>query len=177
MAREIDLKYISPSGPLIDQNDLDTVKDALEKKWFTEGRYCNMFLQKLRFIAWQNHGQLCNSGSSANLLAITALSEIRQNKKYIVTCATGFPTTITPIYQNDKIPIFIDVSLDRYEPDYGQLEEVVNKYGDDIAMAVFAHTLGFAFDEWKVFEILQTLILQDNFFFHSRCLPQKKSPI
>ncbi|MFX1385270.1 MAG: lipopolysaccharide biosynthesis protein RfbH, partial [Promethearchaeota archaeon] len=91
-----------------------------------------------------------NSGSSANLLAISALTsrKLEDNKRLkpgdeVITVAAGFPTTIYPIIQNKAIPVFVDIELDYYNIDASRLEEAIS----DKTKAVFlAHTLGNPFD-------------------------------
>ena len=101
--------YIPPSAPYIDADDIATVADTLLKGWFTEGEYCRKFEDELKRVTGKKHCLLTNSGSSASLLAVSARALKAPNKKYFVTCASGFPTTIAPIYQNNCVPIFIDI--------------------------------------------------------------------
>ena len=93
--------------------------------------------------------ELCNSGSSANLLAISALTSpllgerALQPGDEVITCASGFPTTVNPIYQNDLVPVFVDVDLATYNVDPSRLAEAV---GPRTRAVVLAHTLGNPFD-------------------------------
>jgi dTDP-4-amino-4,6-dideoxygalactose transaminase len=82
----------------------------------------------------------------------------------VVTTALGFPTTISPIYQNGKIPIFIDVDMD-LQPSISQLKEVLEKYGNEVCGAIFTHMLGFPFDE----EMIKDMLLPHQWFIVDSC--------
>ena len=143
---------ISPvpvSGKVIDGGDLSTVVDSVLDSWFTTGRFAEQFERKLaRFVGVRN-ALLVNSGSSANLLAVSALTSSKlgdrrlQPGDEVITVAAGFPTTINPIFQNGLVPVFLDVTLPSYEIDVKQLEAALSTK----TKAVFvAHTLGNVFD-------------------------------
>jgi CDP-6-deoxy-D-xylo-4-hexulose-3-dehydrase len=143
---------ISPvpvSGKVIDGGDLSTVVDSVLDSWFTTGRFAEQFERKLaRFVGVRN-ALLVNSGSSANLLAVSALTSSKlgdrrlQPGDEVITVAAGFPTTINPIFQNGLVPVFLDVTLPSYEIDVTQLEAALSTK----TKAVFvAHTLGNVFD-------------------------------
>ena len=145
---------IPPSAPSINSDDIVTIADALLDGWFTEGKYHRLFSRELLGQISMLNCLLCNSGSSASLLAILAVAELTPRKRFIVTCASGFPTTVSPIYQADKIPIYIDIDPANLSPDFVQLEDVVKKYGKDIAGVIFTHTLGIPHDESGVRDII-----------------------
>jgi CDP-6-deoxy-D-xylo-4-hexulose-3-dehydrase len=111
---------------------------------------------------------LVNSGSSANLVALSALTSHKLGKKRlkpadeVITVAAGFPTTIAPIVQNRLVPVFVDVELGTYNVDVGQLERGVSER----TKAIFIpHTLGNPFDVDKVLEIADQhdlWLIEDN---------------
>lgn len=146
---------VPASGPLIGQEEIEALENVIRKGWFTEGRYSKLFADELCDIFYKENCQLVNSGSSASLIAMEMLAKF-SNKKHVITCATAFPTTVAPIYQVGKIPIFIDINPRNLAPDYDQLEQLVSERGDEIAGVVFTHTLGFPFDEERVRNIIGT---------------------
>src|SRR5262249_33848206 len=95
------------------------------------------------------HAILVNSGSSANLLAVTALTSPQLGERRlkpgdeVITVASGFPTTVNPILQNQMVPVFIDGSIPTYNADVSLLEHAL---GDKTRAIIFAHTLGNPFD-------------------------------
>ncbi|GAG56744.1 unnamed protein product, partial [marine sediment metagenome] len=134
---------IPVSGAIIDKNDIRTVVDVAMDGWFTEGKVSRKFGKALCKYVGSRHVTLCNSGSSASLLAITALSEGIPKGKKIITCATGFPTTVAPIIQNGLLPLFVDVDPLTLNANEEQLFDAMN-YPDTCGI-IMAHTLGFPF--------------------------------
>jgi len=135
------------SGALIDEEDIYAIADAVLDGWFTEWIYANKFSKLLAETVGVKHAVLCNSGSSANLLATLACIEkfSRNKKQYkIVTCATGFPTTIAPIVQFGYIPLFVDIDLETMNVNVDHLLECLDS--SDVAGVIVAHTLGFPID-------------------------------
>ncbi len=137
------------SGKVIDGSDLSAVVDAALDCWFTTGRFAEEFERKLARFVGVRCASLVNSGSSANLLAISALTSPKlgdrrlQPGDEVITVAAGFPTTVNPILQNRLVPVFLDVTLPTYEIDVSQLEAARSEK----TKAVFvAHTLGNVFD-------------------------------
>ena len=111
---------------------------------------------------------LVNSGSSANLLAISALTSHKLGERKlkagdeVITVAAGFPTTVAPIIQNNLVPVFVDVELGSYNADIGQIEEAITTK----TRAIFiAHTLGNPFNVDKVMKIVEKhnlWLIEDN---------------
>jgi len=145
---------IPASSPIISDEDKNAIIKAVEKGWFTEGTQCAKFSKSLCSFTNKEYCQLVNSGSSANLVALTAALEKWPKGNLVITTALGFPTTVAPIYQNGKVPVFVDVDPKTFSPDIGQLAYLVDKYGDDISGAILGHILGFPFDERLVRKIL-----------------------
>jgi len=137
------------SGKVIDAADLATVMDSVLDSWFTTGRFADDFERKLARFAGVREAILVNSGSSANLLAVSALTSPKLGDRRlkpgdeVITVAAGFPTTVNPIIQNRLVPVFVDVTLPTYEIDVSQLECALS---EKTRAVVIAHTLGNVFD-------------------------------
>lgn len=141
------------SGAVIDEKDKLAIIETVMKGWFTEGEKCKEFVRKLRSYIDTNHASLVNSGSSANLLALIAIKDfytIDQDHSKVVTCATGFPTTIASIVQAGLVPLFIDVNPKTLNPDTNIMLEALSR--KDVVGIIQAHTLGFPYDAKAVRE-------------------------
>jgi CDP-6-deoxy-D-xylo-4-hexulose-3-dehydrase len=137
------------SGKVIDAADVSAVVESALDAWFTTGRFAEDFERKLaRFIGVRS-AALVNSGSSANLVALSALTSPKLGDQRlkpgdeVITLAAGFPTTINPIIQNRLVPVFVDVTVPGYEIDVTQLEAARSEKTRAI---MIAHTLGNVFD-------------------------------
>ncbi|MFZ5801458.1 MAG: lipopolysaccharide biosynthesis protein RfbH, partial [Candidatus Omnitrophota bacterium] len=137
--------YIPYAGRVFDEKEiLNLVSSALDF-WLTAGRFCAAFEKQLAAQLKRRFCLSCNSGSSANLLAITALTSPLLGKRKlnpgdeVITTACGFPTTLNPIIQNGLMPVFVDIELGTYNLDTGSLKKVLSKKTKAI---VVAHTLG-----------------------------------
>ena len=137
------------SGKVIDGSDVSAVVDSALDAWFTTGRFGEAFERDLARFVGVRSASLVNSGSSANLIALSALTSPKLGDRRlnpgdeVITVAAGFPTTVNPIFQNRLIPVFVDVTVPGYEIDVRQLEAARS----DRTRAVFlAHTLGNVFD-------------------------------
>ena len=141
--------YIPVSGKLLDENDLVTLIDSCLDMWFTAGRYCDRFEKEFAQFMGQKFCLLVNSGSSANLLALTTLTSHSLGERRlkpgdeVITVSAGFPTTINPIIQNGLIPVFVDIELGTYQIDVTQLEAARSS---KTRAVMIAHTLGNVFD-------------------------------
>lgn len=137
---------VSVSGAVVSPDDIVSVCNTVLDGWFTEGNATKTFSELLSDYLGIAHVVLCNSGSSANLLAITALKDHYKikHKKKVITCATGFPTTISPIVQSGLVPLFIDADPMTLNPNTQTILELLER--DDVAGVIQAHTLGFPFD-------------------------------
>ena len=137
------------SGKVIDGADISAVVDSALDAWFTTGRFAELFERNLARFVGVRSASLVNSGSSANLVALSALTSPKLGDRRLVpgdeviTVAAGFPTTVNPIFQNRLVPVFVDVTVPTYEIDTSQLEAARSER----TKAVFlAHTLGNTFD-------------------------------
>lgn len=140
---------IPVSGKVFDDGDLIHLLDASLDFWLTTGRFAEQFQRE--FARWMNVRKcfLVNSGSSANLVAVSALTSpslgdraLRPGDE-VITCAAGFPTTVNPILQNRLVPVFLDAHVPTYNMDASRLEEALSPRTRAI---VIAHTLGNPFD-------------------------------
>jgi CDP-6-deoxy-D-xylo-4-hexulose-3-dehydrase len=137
------------SGKVIAPQDLAAVVDAALDCWFTTGRFAEVFERKLARFVGVRCASLVNSGSSANLLALSALTSPKLGDRRlmpgdeVITVAAGFPTTVNPILQNRLVPVFVDVTVPGYEIDVSQLEAARSQ---KTRAVMVAHTLGNVFD-------------------------------
>ncbi|NOU67942.1 lipopolysaccharide biosynthesis protein RfbH [Paenibacillus sp. LMG 31461] len=137
------------SGKTFDGEEMSHLIDASLDFWLTTGRYASEFEQKFASFIGTRFALLTNSGSSANLLALSALtSPLLKDRRLqpgdeVITVAAGFPTTVNPIIQNGLVPVFLDVKLPTYNIDTTLLEAAVSTRTKAI---MIAHTLGNLFD-------------------------------
>jgi CDP-4-dehydro-6-deoxyglucose reductase, E1 len=137
------------SGKVFDATEIQYLVDSSLDFWLTTGRFAAEFERKLADWIGVKYCALVNSGSSANLVAISALTSPllgdRQLKPgdEVITVAAGFPTTVNPIIQNQLIPVFVDIKLPTYDIDITQLEAALSPRTKAIAIA---HTLGNPFN-------------------------------
>ena len=137
------------SGKVIDASDIQAVVDSALDSWFTTGRFAKEFERKLARFVGVRCASLVNSGSSANLLAVSALTSPKLGERRlkpgdeVITVAARFPTTVNPIFQNRLVPVFLDVTLPTFEVDVTQLEAALSPRTRAI---IIAHTLGNVFD-------------------------------
>jgi CDP-6-deoxy-D-xylo-4-hexulose-3-dehydrase len=141
------------AGRVLDAADMQSLVEAALDCWLTEGRFAAQFAGELARYCGVAHAVLVNSGSSANLLALTCLTapelgarRLRPGDE-VITAATGFPTTVNPVIQNGLAPVFVDVVLPTYNLDLGQLEAACSPRTRAI---ILAHTLGNPFDANRV---------------------------
>ena len=138
---------VPASGASLSPRDVESLTESVLSMWYTEGKFCGKFRRNLSEYNKKYYATLCNSGSSANLLAVLAAVESFPNKEYIITCATNFPTSVAPIYQTGHIPIYIDIDPKTLSPDISQFHMAIDKFGDKIAGITLPHILGFPFNE------------------------------
>src|SRR5580693_9662048 len=117
------------SGKVIGPEDICSVVDSALDSWFTTGRFAKEFERKLARFVGVRSASLVNSGSSANLVALSALTSPKLGDRRlkpgdeVITVAAGFPTTVNPILQNRLVPVFLDVEIPTYNVDVSRLEE------------------------------------------------------
>jgi CDP-4-dehydro-6-deoxyglucose reductase, E1 len=143
------------AGRVFDEDELLHLVDASLDFWLTTGRFAAQFESDFARLFGLRSAMLVNSGSSANLLALSALTSPKLGDRQlkpgdeVITAATGFPTTVNPILQNQLVPVFIDTHIPTYNGDAGQLEAARS---DRTRAVMMAHTLGNPFDLDKVVE-------------------------
>ena len=137
------------SGKVIGPDDICSVVDSALDGWFTTGRWAKDFERKLARFFGVRSASLVNSGSSANLVALSALTSPKLGERAlrpgdeVITVAAGFPTTVNPIIQNRLVPVFVDVTLPTFEIDVTQLERA---WSEKTKAVMIAHTLGNVFN-------------------------------
>lgn len=137
------------SGKVVDSKDVGAVVESALDGWFTTGRWAKEFERRLARFVGVRSASLVNSGSSANLVALSALTSPKLGARAlrpgdeVITVAAGFPTTVNPILQNRCVPVFVDVTLPNYEIDVTQLEAARS---EKTRAVMIAHTLGNVFD-------------------------------
>jgi CDP-6-deoxy-D-xylo-4-hexulose-3-dehydrase len=137
------------AGRVFDADELVKLVDSSLDFFLTASRYSDQFEAEFSEFFGLPNAFLVNSGSSANLVALTALTSPKlgdrrlQPGDEVVTVAAGFPTTVAPIVQNQLIPVFVDVNLGDYTAISSRIEEAIGPRTRLIAMA---HTLGVPFD-------------------------------
>jgi CDP-4-dehydro-6-deoxyglucose reductase, E1 len=140
---------IPVSGKVFDASELQALVDASLDFWLTTGRYAAEFEREFARWIGIRHAILVNSGSSANLLALTTLTAEELGERRlrpgdeVITAAAGFPTTVGPIIQNRLVPVFVDSTLPTYNADPDAIEAAV---GPKTRAIMIAHTLGNPFD-------------------------------
>ncbi len=144
------------SGKVFDETELEyMIESVLDCHW-TEGRWNKVFEEKLAAFFGLKHVMTTNSGSSANLLAFTALTakELKERRimpgDEVITVAAGFPTTINPIIMNGCVPVFVDIDIGTYEANIDQIREAITPKTKAIMMA---HTMGNVFNLAEVRKI------------------------
>ncbi len=161
-------KYIPASGKVLDEEDLANLIEASLDMWLTTGRFNDAFENEFAKFMGIKYALTTNSGSSANLLAVSSLTSHklgqRQLKKgdEVITVAAGFPTTVNPIVQNGLVPVFVDVELETYNIDATKIEAAINEKTKAI---IVAHTLGNPFDLATIQKITKKYnlwLIEDN---------------
>jgi CDP-6-deoxy-D-xylo-4-hexulose-3-dehydrase len=147
---------IPVSGKVIDNDDLTNVIESALDGWFTSGRFTKKFESELANYVGARSALFVNSGSSANLCALSALTSPKLGGRAlkpgdeVMTVAMGFPTTVNPIIQNGLKPVVVDINLNTLDANVDRLREAVSPRTKAIMMA---HTLGNPFDLDAVQEI------------------------
>ncbi|MGO9539086.1 MAG: lipopolysaccharide biosynthesis protein RfbH [Terriglobales bacterium] len=137
------------SGRVFDEQELQLLVDSSLDFWLTTGRFAEQFEREFAKFVGVRGAVLVNSGSSANLLAVTALTSHKLGERRlragdeVITLAAGFPTTVNPILQNGLVPVFVDVHVPTFNVDVSYLEAALS---ERTRAVIFAHTLGNPFD-------------------------------
>jgi CDP-4-dehydro-6-deoxyglucose reductase, E1 len=165
------VRGVSPvpvSGKVVGPPELRGLFDAALDLWLTEGRFADELEARLAETVGVRHAYLCNSGSSANLLAVSTLSSPRLGDRRlrpgdeVVTVAAGFPTTVNPIVLQGLVPVFVDVELGTYD---ARIDRLADAIGPRTRAIVMAHTLGNPFDLGAVTALArehELFLVEDN---------------
>ncbi|MHC4885196.1 MAG: lipopolysaccharide biosynthesis protein RfbH [Planctomycetota bacterium] len=160
--------YLAPSGKVLDHREIFNMIDASLDMWLTTGRFNESFEEKLATTLGVKYALTVNSGSSANLLAVSALTSHRLKERAlkpgdeVITVAAGFPTTINPVIQNGLVPVFVDTDPGTYNI---KVEEVEGALSEKTRAIFVAHTLGNPFNLEKIKEICEVRdlwLIEDN---------------
>jgi CDP-6-deoxy-D-xylo-4-hexulose-3-dehydrase len=156
------------SGRVFNAEDVQFLVDAGLDFWLTTGRFAEQFERELSQFLHVRHASLCNSGSSANLLALSALTSPKLGERRlrpgdeVITAAAGFPTTVNPIISSQLVPVFLDVDPKTHNIDVTHLEEAI---GPRTKAIMVAHTLGNPFDLDTVLDVARRhdlWVIEDN---------------
>ena len=148
--------YIPVSGKMLDACDLAALVDASLDGWLTSGRFTSEFERDLARTLGVRFAALVNSGSSANLLAISSLTSSQLGERAlkpgdeVITLAAGFPTTVNPIIQNNLVPVFVDTDESTLNVSIDSLRRAISQKTKAI---ILPHTLGNPFNVRTVLEI------------------------
>lgn len=160
---------INYAGRVFDEKEIMNAVEASLDFWLTEGRFSEEFSDKIADFLGIDYVLLTNSGSSANLLALSALtSEKLGNKRLkpgdeVISVAAGFPSTVTPILQLDLTPVFIDVNI----PDYNVNIEMMKKAINEKTRCIFlAHTLG---NPYKIDDVMELAVKNNLWIIEDNC--------
>ncbi|MBO4643796.1 MAG: lipopolysaccharide biosynthesis protein RfbH [Alphaproteobacteria bacterium] len=148
--------YIPASGKKLGEEELCNMVEASLDMWLTAGRFNAEFEKKFAEKLGIKFALTTNSGSSANLLALTALTSPKLGNKRlkkgdeVIAVAAGFPTTVNPIFQNGLVPVFVDSEIGTYNIDIDKIEEAITPRTKCIFLA---HTLGNMYDMDRIAEL------------------------
>jgi len=163
------ISHVNYAGRVYDEKELISLVDASLDFWLTTGRYADQFEQDLAAFLGIKYCLLTNSGSSANLLAVSALTSPKLGEKRllpgdeVITTACGFPTTLNPILQNNLKPVFLDVDLGTYNIQADHIEEAIS---DKTKAIMVPHTLGNPVDLDTVMKMVKNY---DLWFIEDNC--------
>lgn len=145
------------TGKVFGHEEISAAIQASIDFWLTSGPYTEKFESRFAKTVGMRHAFMVNSGSSANLLALSSLTSPKLGDRAlkpddeVVTVAAGFPTTVTPVLQNNLIPVYVDIDLGTYVANEAALEAAISPKTRAIMMA---HTLGNPFN----LELVQKLV-------------------
>jgi CDP-6-deoxy-D-xylo-4-hexulose-3-dehydrase len=137
--------FVPVTGKVFGKEELTAAVESSLDFWLTSGPYTEKFESRFAKTVGMRHAFMVNSGSSANLLALSSLTSPRHGDRAlkagdeVLTVAAGFPTTVTPILQNAMVPVYVDVDLDTYGANEEALEAAI---GPKTKAIMMAHTLG-----------------------------------
>jgi CDP-6-deoxy-D-xylo-4-hexulose-3-dehydrase len=156
VAGETPIRY---AGRVFDEKELQILVDSALDFWLTSGRFSEEFEAELAEYFDLEYSFLVNSGSSANLVALSALTSplIEKEKRLkpgdeVISVAAGFPTTLNPIIQNGMVPVFVDVEVGTYNINPEELKKAI---GPKTRAIFLAHTLGNPYNLDVIMELVE----------------------
>jgi len=162
------INKVNYAGRVFNENELTNLVDASLDFWLTEGKYSELFCEKIADFLGVEFVHLTNSGSSANLLAFAALTSEKLGDKRlkpgdeVISVAAGFPATVTPILQYNLVPVFVDVKIPTYNIDIEMMRKAISPKTKCIFIA---HTLGNPFDIESIMKLANEhnlWVIEDN---------------
>lgn len=159
---------VNYAGRVFDEKELVNAVEASLDFWLTEGRFSEQFAEKIADFLGVENVLLTNSGSSANLLAFSALTSEKLGDKRlkpgdeVISAAAGFPSTVTPILQYNLIPVFVDIEIPTYNINIEMLKKAIT---EKTRCIFIAHTLGNPFNLEAVLGIAKEhdlWVIEDN---------------
>jgi CDP-6-deoxy-D-xylo-4-hexulose-3-dehydrase len=159
---------VNYAGRVFNQEELVNAVEASLDFWLTEGRFSETFAEKISEFLGVEHVLLTNSGSSANLLAFSALTSEKLGDARlmpgdeVISVAAGFPATVTPIIQNSLIPVFVDVDIPTYNINIDMMRKAISYKSRCIFIA---HTLGNPYNINEVMKLADEYklwVIEDN---------------
>jgi len=159
---------VNYAGRVFDEKEIVNLVDSSLDFWLTEGRYSEAFAEKISEFLGVSNVVLVNSGSSANLIAFSALTSEKLGDRRlkpgdeVISVAAGFPATVTPIIQNQCVPVFVDVAIPTYNIDIEMLKKAIS---EKTRCVFIAHTLGNPFNLDAVMELAKKYnlwVIEDN---------------
>lgn len=150
--------FVPYAGRVFDEKEIQYLVSSSLDFWLTTGRFNNQFEKEFSKYTSRKYVITTNSGSSANLLAVSSLtSSLLGERKLksqdeVITVAASFPTTVNPILQNNLIPVFLDIEIPTYNIDINMIESAISKNTKAI---ILAHTLGNPFNVKKIKKICE----------------------
>ena len=160
--------FIPVSGKSYNEKEVINLTQSSLDFWLTSGRFNKEFEGKLSKFLGIKYVLTTNSGSSSNLLAVSALTSPKLGEKRllpedeVITVAAGFPTTVNPIIQNNLKPVFVDIDIGTYNINIDNLKSAINKKAKAI---VLAHTLGNPYDLEEISKICE----ENNLYLIEDC--------
>jgi len=162
------VSHVPVSGRVFDGEDVRSLMDSSLDFWLTTGPHADAFERDLAKFVGVRHALLCNSGSSANLLAVSALTSptlgarrLRPGDE-VITVAAGFPTTVNPLFQNQLVPVFVDVDPLTHNANADLVHAAITPRTKAI---ILAHTLGNPFEVDRIVEVAKKhdlWLIEDN---------------
>lgn len=159
---------VPPSGKVLGAEELKLMVEASLDGWLTTGRFNDEFEKRLAQFLGVSHAITVNSGSSANLVAFSALTSPKLGDRAIkpgdevIGVAAGFPTTVNPILQFGAVPVFVDIELGTYNVDASKVEAAI---GPRTKAIMLAHTLGNPYN----LEVITALCKKHNLWLVEDC--------